>query len=65
MPLSRECEEEEHRHPGYAKAEAVEITAIRTGNYTFPGIGPVKLHAVVPGFLDAIAKWEKTGIETC
>ena len=26
-----------------------------------PGIGPVKLHAVVPRFLDAIAKWEKNG----
>ena len=24
-----------------------------------PGIGPVKLHAVVPRFLEAIAKWEK------
>ena len=24
-----------------------------------PGIGPVKLHAVVPRFLDAISKWEK------
>jgi hypothetical protein len=23
-----------------------------------PGIGPVKLHAVVPRFLEAIAKWE-------
>jgi len=27
-----------------------------------PGIiAPVKLHAVVPRFLDAIAKWEKNG----
>ena len=26
-----------------------------------PGIGPVKLNAVVPRFLGAIAKWEKTG----
>ena len=26
-----------------------------------PGIGPVKLHAVVLRFLDAIAKWEKNG----
>jgi hypothetical protein len=26
-----------------------------------PGIGPVKLHAVVPRFLEAIAKWEKNG----
>ena len=26
-----------------------------------PGIGPVKLHAVVPGFLDAIAKWKRSG----
>ena len=26
-----------------------------------PGIGVVKLHAVVPRFLDAIAKWEKNG----
>ena len=26
-----------------------------------PGIGPVKLHAVVPRFLDAIAKREKNG----
>ena len=26
-----------------------------------PGIGPVKLHAVVPRFLEAIAKWEKIG----
>ena len=25
------------------------------------GIGPVKLHAVVPRFLEAIAKWEKNG----
>ena len=24
-----------------------------------PGIGPVKLHAVVPRFLEAIAKWER------
>jgi hypothetical protein len=59
LPLSRECEEEESSHPDYVKAEAVEITAVRTGNYTFPGIGPVKLHAVVPRFLEAIVKWEK------
>ena len=26
-----------------------------------PGIGPVKLHAVVPRFLDAISKLEKNG----
>ncbi len=26
-----------------------------------PGIGVVKLHAVVPRFLEAIAKWEKSG----
>ncbi len=26
-----------------------------------PGIGPVKLHAVVPRSLEAIAKWEKNG----
>jgi len=26
-----------------------------------PGIGPVKLHAVVPRFLETIAKWEKIG----
>ena len=26
-----------------------------------PGIGPVKINAVVPRFLEAIAKWEKTG----
>ena len=26
-----------------------------------PGIGPVKLHAVVPRFLEALAKWEKNG----
>lgn len=25
-----------------------------------PGIGVVKLHAVVPKFLDAISKWEKS-----
>ena len=24
-----------------------------------PGIGPVKIHAVVPKFLDAISNWEK------
>ena len=24
-----------------------------------PGIGPVKLHAVVPRFLEATAKWER------
>jgi hypothetical protein len=49
LPLSRKCEEEESCHPDYVKAEAVEITAIRTGNYTFPGIDPVKLPADVPG----------------
>ena len=27
-----------------------------------PGIGPVKLHAVVPRFLEAIAKREKNGV---
>ena len=26
-----------------------------------PGIGPVKLHSVVPKILEAIAKWEKNG----
>ena len=26
-----------------------------------PGIGHVKLHAVAPRFLEAIAKWEKNG----
>ena len=26
-----------------------------------PGIGVVKLHAVVPRFLEAIAKWERNG----
>ena len=26
-----------------------------------PGIGEVKLHAVVPRFLEDIAKWEKNG----
>ena len=25
------------------------------------GIGPVKLHAVAPMFLEAIARWEKNG----
>ena len=61
MSLSRECEEEEHRHPGYAKVKAAEIMAINTDDYNIPGIGPVKLHAVVPRFLEAIAKREKNG----
>ena len=61
MSLSRECEEEEHRHPGYAKVKGMEITAINTDDYNIPGIGPVKLHAVVPRFLEAIAKLEKNG----
>ncbi len=26
-----------------------------------PGIGVVKLHAVVPEFLESIAKWERNG----
>ena len=26
-----------------------------------PGIDPVKLHAVVPRFLEALAMWEKNG----
>ena len=26
-----------------------------------PSIGPVKIHAVVPRFLEAIMKWEKSG----
>ena len=38
MSLSRECEEEEHRHPGYAKVKAAEITAINTDDYNIPGI---------------------------
>ena len=27
-----------------------------------PGIGPVKLHAVVPRFLEAIAMWDPTSL---
>ena len=30
-----------------------------------PGIGPVKLHAVVPRFPEAIAKRERNGVESC
>ena len=30
-----------------------------------PGIGPVKFHAVVPRFLEALAKWKKTGFDSC
>jgi hypothetical protein len=61
LSLSRECEEEEHRHPGYAKVKAAEIMAINTDDYNIPGIGPVKLHAVVPRFLEAIAMWVRNG----
>jgi hypothetical protein len=36
LSLSRECEEEEHRHPGYAKVKVAEITAINTDDYNIP-----------------------------
>ncbi|MBR2963454.1 MAG: hypothetical protein IKC53_04535, partial [Lentisphaeria bacterium] len=42
--------------------KGTEITAINTDDYNIPGIGPVKLHAVVPRFLEAIAKWDPTSL---
>ena len=33
------CEQEERKHPDYAKAAEAELTAIRAGDYNYPGIG--------------------------
>ena len=33
------CEQEERKHPDYAKAAEAELTAIRNGDYNYPGIG--------------------------
>ena len=43
------------------EVDASELAAIRVGDCIFSGIGPVKLHAVVPRFLEAIARGEKNG----
>ena len=40
---------------------AIEIEFAQKKNVTRRGIGPVKLHAVVPKILEAIAKREKNG----
>ena len=44
------------------EVDASELAAIRVGDCIFSGIGPVKLHAVVPRFLEAIAKWDPTSL---
>jgi hypothetical protein len=33
------CEEEERKHPDYAKAVEAELAALRAGDYNYPGIG--------------------------
>lgn len=34
-----DCEVKEKAHPLYEKAKAVELDAVKNGNYNFPGIG--------------------------
>ena len=43
------------------EVDASELAAIRVGDCIFSGIAPVKLHAIVPRFLEAIARGEKNG----
>jgi hypothetical protein len=37
--ICRTCEEKEEAHPAYAQAVAVELQAVKSGDYNFPGIG--------------------------
>jgi hypothetical protein len=41
------CKEAERRHPDFPLAEAVEIAAVKLGNYNFEGIGYPGLHGRV------------------
>ena len=33
------CKEKERAHPAYPRAQAAEAAAVRSGDYSFPGLG--------------------------
>jgi hypothetical protein len=37
--ICSQCERIERLHPAYAAAAAVELAAVRRGDYNFPGVG--------------------------
>lgn len=37
--ICMDCDEKETRHPDYERARAAEESAVRRGDYNFPGIG--------------------------
>lgn len=37
--ICMECKRKEREHPDYARADKVEVEAVRRGDYNFPGVG--------------------------
>jgi len=37
--ICMECKDKERAHPDFKRAQDIEVAAVKSGNYNFPGIG--------------------------